>query len=221
MRTFFSGVIAVLLVGSAGWFLSRPAHDASETTAEVAEAEVAGRQSEPPNTGPALLPSVFGGIALGDALDAVRTERGITAPEHTELGVVYVEPLSDDARAVYIFRDDQLAAVQHLRQTTAEAAADLLRETIERLGSPDSSWTCAGENGAPLPTQRLVWQRGSLAAQEILLVHPTGVSITFIASSQHETSQSLRRSSCRPMTSPADLASPATNNQLRNAASMR
>lgn len=213
-------LIALAVITTGTWLLFRPGDSPTFQPSEhiVSESRPDQAEASHSTSEPALLPNLFEGITLGTTLSSVRARRAIEAPEQTELGLVYVEPLSETERAVYIFRNDRLVLVQHLRRSSPEDAPELLRQTITRLGSPASTWNCAGEAGSPLPTQRLVWRNETVAAQEILLVHPTGVSLTFIAGSAHDISQSLERSNCRPMTSSTDLAPTATTEQLRRAA---
>ncbi len=148
-------------------------------------------------------------LALGITEAELRTLRPNIQPKDEERpGTWYEEQLGNGAQAIYAIGDEsgRLGQVQVLSMVPPEGIPPHLTALVERYGSPTGAWHCPSQSAAGVPTRRFTWRMDRIAIQDIILVHPGGVSITLYIAPADVIGQSLQLSRCRPVSSREEMA---------------
>jgi len=159
-------------------------------------------------------------LALGITEAELRTRRPSMEPKDDEErpGKWFEERLANGAQAVYAIgeRSGRLGQVQVLSLVPPEGIPPHLTALVERYGSPTGVWHCPARSAAGVPTRRFTWRMDQIAIQDVILVHPGGVSITLYIAPASVIGQSLQLSRCRPVESREEMADlpVATQEQL-------
>lgn len=141
-------------------------------------------------------------LALGITEAELRALRPNIQPKDEERpGTWFEERLGNGAQAIYAIGDEsgRLGQVQVLSMVPPEGIPPHLTALVERYGSPTGAWHCPSQSPAGVPTRRFTWRMDQIAIQDIILVHPGGVSITLYIAPADVIGQSLQLSRCRPV----------------------
>jgi len=158
-------------------------------------------------------------LALGMTEAELRTFRPNIQPKEEERpGTWFEERLGNGAQAIYAIGEEsgRLGQVQVLSMVPPEGIPPHLTALVERYGSPTGAWHCPAASAAGVPTRRFTWRMEAIAVQDIILVHPGGVSITLYIAPAEVIGQSLQLSRCRPVENREEMANlpVATEDQL-------
>lgn len=164
-------------------------------------------------------PPPLEGLALGMTEAELRTARPNIQPKDEDRpGTWFEEQLGNGAQVVYAIGEEsgRLGQVQVLSMVPPEGIPPHLTALVERYGSPTGAWHCPSQSPAGVPTRRFTWRMEGIAIQDIILVHPGGVSITLYIAPAEVIGQSLQLSRCRPVSSREEMADlpVATREQL-------
>ena len=123
-------------------------------------------------------------------------------------GTWFEERLADNAQALYAFgeQSERLGQVQVLSVVAPEGIGPHLTALVERYGSPTGIWHCPGSGPDAMATRRFTWHMEDVSVQDVVLVHPRGVSVTFYIAPTEVIGQSLQLSACRPVRSREEMA---------------
>ncbi|MEM7605924.1 MAG: hypothetical protein AAF411_11275 [Myxococcota bacterium] len=148
-----------------------------------------------------LMPDALEGAVLGMTRDALlerrelRPKRGGDRPTMS----FFEEMLPSGAQVVYGVDDDLdvLTQVQIMSSIPPSGVAPHLEAMIAQYGDPTGIWNCPASGAAGVPMRRFTWRAGAVALQDILLVHPAGVSQTLYITTSETVAASLRISHCQ------------------------
>lgn len=162
-----------------------------------------GRASEP------FVPGLLDGVRLGITSADLRRARPSAMPptRTTSNEPRWEEALPNGAQVVYVFDrgGDRLARLQVLSQVPAEGVEPHLRAMRDRYGDPRLVVRCSDRSAAGVPTLRFVWGDERVALQDILLVHPSGVSVTLYLGPADLLAESFTAGGCTPVRSREEL----------------
>ena len=158
----------------------------------------------------ALMPEQLGDVQLGIDEETLRSLRDVRRrrDESDPTMRFYEEMLTSHAQIVYGVDAelDVLTRVQVMSSIPPEGVAPHLQAMLDRYGSPDGVWNCPASGATGLPMRRFTWFGEAVTVQDILLLHPRGVSQTLYIAPSEQIAASLRISHCTPIRSAEELA---------------
>lgn len=236
MTTPLAAVLAIAIVGGGGYaFLEwssartterREARRAAQAQTRQRRAERLRQQVEDQmeplreDSAP-LIPDLLEGVRLGISLAELQQVRDVVAKQDArgEVMDVYEEMLSNRAQVIYAVDGelDVLMRVQIMSSIPPRGVAPHLEAMVAQYGAPTGIWNCPATGAGGVPTRRFTWQGSAVTVQDILLIHPAGVSQTLYIASTESIAASLRIAHCQRVQSREELdALPiATPEQMR------
>ena len=213
-------VLVIGALGFAGWrvYRTHAAEEARELRERRRDDQRRAREQETEQLAAQLragsedkFPPPLEGVALGMTEAEVRALRPniqLKVDRAPGPGEWFEERLSNGAQALYAFGDETglLGQVQVLSLMPPEGMGPHLTALVERYGSPSGVWHCPATGRAGVPTRRFTWRMADVSIQDVILVHPGGVSVTLYIAPSEVIGQSLRLSSCRPVRDREEMA---------------
>lgn len=236
MSTPLAALLAIAIVGGGGyvfleWSSARTIErrDASRHARALIRAERAERlreqveaQMEPlRHASEELMPDLLEGVRLGITLAELQEVRNVVPKQDAQGEVMdmYEEMLSSRSQVVYAVDGelDVLMRIQIMSSIPPRAVAPHLEAMVARYGAPTGIWNCPATGAGGIPMRRFTWRGSAVTVQDILLIHPGGVSQTLYIASTESIAASLRISHCARVRSREELdALPiATPEQMR------
>ena len=170
-----------------------------------------------------LVPDTLDGVELGMTLAELRDVRTVRAKRDAADRSLnfYEEMLTSNAQVVYGVDPnfDTLAQIQIMSSIPPVGVGPHLEAMVTQYGSPTGIWNCPAAGPTGLPMRRFTWRGNAVTLQDILLVHPRGVSQTLYIAPTDAIAASLRISRCVPVRSAAELSDlpAATQEQMLGA----
>jgi len=157
------------------------------------------------------MPAALEGVALGQPRAEVARLRPSIAPSDAQRADDFLwmeERLGNGAQILYAFHPptDRLIQVQVLSHVPPRAVGPHLTAMNDRYGPPTGIWNCSAQSAAGVPTRRFTWREENVTVQDILLVHPGGVSLTLYVAPTEMIGASLQLGGCRPVTNREELS---------------
>ena len=168
-----------------------------------------------------LIPDLLEGVRLGISLAELREVRDVVPKQDArgEVMDMYEEMLSGRSQVVYSVDGDidRLMRIQIMSSIPPQGVAPHLEAMIARYGGPTGIWNCPATGAGGIPMRRFTWRGSAVTVQDILLIHPAGVSQTLYIASTESIAASLRIAHCQRVTTHEQLdALPiATPEQMR------
>lgn len=225
MSTPLAAFLAIAIVGTGGYFFLE--WSSAQTTARNEERRRAQAQSraeraerlrerveeqmEPlRDASEALMPELLSGVRLGIPLAELREARSSIVPKQDASGEVmdmYEEMLSGRSQVVYAVDGelDVLMRIQIMSSIPPQGVGPHLEAMIARYGAPTGIWNCPATGAGGVPMRRFTWQGSAVTIQDILLIHPAGISQTLYIASTESIAASLRIAHCARVTSREEL----------------
>ncbi len=180
-----------------------------ERASEQAEAAEAARALRGPSSD--IIPAELDGVQLGMTLDALQGVRTVLPKDDQRPGNLrfYEEMLTSHSQAVYGFdqNTERLVQLQVMSSVPPSAVAPHLQAMFDRYGLPTGIWNCPPSGAARVPMRRFTWRRDAVSMQDILLIHPQGVSLTLYIAPTETIRASLAVSHCAAVQTPEQLDS--------------
>lgn len=215
----FLAAIGIAVAGSAGVFgylryQEEQAADQAERRRErrraEREEERAARTEQLREHSASLMPDLLEGVELGQTLDEVerlRPEIEESTTARDDSLVWREERTPHGAQILYGFATPgrTLEMVQVLSRIDPRGVDPHLQAMKDRYGDAAGVMRCSAQSAAGVPTIRFLWRDEDVSLQDILLVHPGGVSLTLYVAGTDRIMESLRVANCRPVRSRDEL----------------
>lgn len=236
MSTPLAALLAIAIVGGGGylfleWSSARSIErrdarrgaqaETRQRRAERLRAQVEEQMAPLRDASEALIPELLTGVRLGIPLAELQEVRTVVPKQDArdEVMDMYEEMLGTRAQVVYAIDGelDVLVRIQIMSSIPPWGVGPHLEAMIARYGAPTGIWNCPATGTGGIPTRRFTWQGSAVTVQDILLVHPGGVSQTLYIASTESIAASLRIAHCQRVRSREELdALPiATPEQMR------